>query len=63
MVNNSKTYFFRNSVEVLVQAVQQEDQQLLTVLLLERGKVRLVLPQRPSKQFLFDTIVSLLLTA
>ena len=46
---NTITYFFRDSVEVLVQAVQQEDQQLLAVLLLERGKVGLVLPQCPPK--------------
>ncbi len=35
-------------VEILMQAVQKEDEQLLAVLLLERGKARLILPYRPS---------------
>ena len=34
-------------VKVLVQAVEEEYEQLLAVLLLERGKIRLVLTQRP----------------
>ena len=36
-------------VEVLVEAVEEEDEQLLRVLLLERGKIRLVLAQCVSK--------------